>query len=44
MVEKIVSGAQTGADRVALDWAIFRDIPHGDCSAPRPLARLNKLH
>ena len=31
MVEKIVSGAQTGADRVALDWAIFRDIPHGGC-------------
>jgi hypothetical protein len=26
---KIVSGAQTGADRAALDWAIFRDIPHG---------------
>jgi hypothetical protein len=29
VVEKIVSGAQTGADRAALDWAIFRDIPHG---------------
>ena len=26
---KIISGAQTGADRAALDWAIFRDIPHG---------------
>ena len=26
---KILSGAQTGADRAALDWAIFRDIPHG---------------
>jgi hypothetical protein len=27
MVEKIVSGAQTIADRAVLDWAIFRDIP-----------------
>ena len=26
---KLFSGAQTGADRAALDWAIFRDIPHG---------------
>lgn len=26
---KIVSGGQTGADRAALDWAIFHDIPHG---------------
>jgi hypothetical protein len=26
---KILSGAQTGADRAALDWAIFHDIPHG---------------
>ena len=29
MISKILSGAQTGADRAALDWAIFRDIPHG---------------
>jgi len=29
MVQKIISGAQTGADRAALDCAIFRDIPHG---------------
>jgi hypothetical protein len=28
MVQKIISGAQTGADRAALDWAIFHDIPH----------------
>ena len=28
-LQKVVSGAQTGADRAALDWAIFRDIPHG---------------
>lgn len=26
---KLISGAQTGADRAALYWAIFRDIPHG---------------
>ena len=26
---KIVSGGQTSADRAALDWAIFHDIPHG---------------
>ena len=29
MVEKIISGAQTGADRTALDFAIERGIPHG---------------
>jgi hypothetical protein len=28
-VKKIVSGAQTGADRAALDWAIARGLPHG---------------
>ncbi len=27
---KLLSGAQTGADRAALDWAIFHDIPHGE--------------
>jgi hypothetical protein len=26
---KIISGGQTGADRAALDWAIFHDLPHG---------------
>jgi Circularly permutated YpsA SLOG family len=26
---KLISGGQTGADRAALDWAIFRDVPHG---------------
>ena len=26
---RIVSGGQTGADRAALDWAMFRDVPHG---------------
>ncbi len=29
MLEKIVSGGQTGADRAALDFAIARGIPHG---------------
>jgi hypothetical protein len=29
MLPKIVSGGQTGADRAALDWAIFHDLPHG---------------
>jgi hypothetical protein len=29
MVERIVSGGQTGADRAALDWAIKHGIPHG---------------
>lgn len=29
LVDKIVSGGQTGADRAALDWAIARGIPHG---------------
>lgn len=29
MVDRIVSGGQTGADRAALDWAIHNNIPHG---------------
>jgi hypothetical protein len=29
VIEKIVSGGQTGADRAALAWAIERGIPHG---------------
>jgi len=29
MIEKIVSGAQTGADRAALDFAIEHNFPHG---------------
>ncbi len=29
MIRKIISGAQTGADRAALDFAINNDIPHG---------------
>ena len=29
MIKKIISGGQTGADRAALDFAIYHDIPHG---------------
>ena len=29
MFKKIISGAQTGADRAGLDFAIDNDIPHG---------------
>jgi len=29
LIDKIVSGGQTGADRRALDFAIERGIPHG---------------
>ncbi|MBK7135419.1 MAG: hypothetical protein IPH73_04075 [Rhodocyclales bacterium] len=29
VIERIVSGAQTGADRAALDWAIANRVPHG---------------
>jgi len=29
MIQKIISGGQTGADRAALDFAINNDIPHG---------------
>ena len=29
LIAKIVSGAQTGADRAGLDWAIGNSVPHG---------------
>ena len=29
MIERIVSGGQTGADRAALDWAIAHGVSHG---------------
>ena len=29
MIQKIVSGGQTGADRAALDFAIKHNIPYG---------------
>ena len=36
MIQKIISGGQTGADRAALDWAIANDIQHGGwCPAGR---------
>ena len=39
---KILSGAQTGADRAALDWAIFRDIPHRGWCPPGTQSRGKK--
>lgn len=36
MIEKIVSGGQTGADRAALDFALQKGLPHGGwCPAGR---------
>jgi hypothetical protein len=36
MIDKIISGGQTGADRAALDFAIAHGIPHGGwCSRGR---------
>ena len=29
VIQKIISGGQTGADRMALDWAISHEISHG---------------
>jgi len=29
LLQRIVSGGQTGADRAALDWAIHHEVPHG---------------
>lgn len=29
LLQKVISGGQTGADRAALDWAIEHGIPHG---------------
>jgi hypothetical protein len=46
----IISGGQTGADRVALDWAIRHHVPHaGWCPNGRlaedgPLPRCYQLH
>jgi hypothetical protein len=36
LIEHIVCGGQTGADRAALDWAIAHGVPHGGwCPAGR---------
>ena len=36
MIQRIISGGQTGADRAALDWAITHGIRHGGwCPAGR---------
>ena len=40
MIEKIVSGGQTGVDRAALDVAITLDIPHGGWCPKGRLAEL----
>ena len=29
LIDKIVSGGQTGADRASLDWALLRGVAHG---------------
>lgn len=29
MIDRVVSGGQTGVDRAALDWAIEHNVPHG---------------
>lgn len=49
LIERIVSGGQTEADRAALDWAIEYNIPHGGrCrvigATPFPLIFLNVAH
>jgi hypothetical protein len=47
MLDKIVSGGQTGADRAALDFAIKHKIPHGGWAPKGRLAEdgpLNKLY
>ena len=51
--EKIISGAQAGADRAALDFSIERGIPHGgwcprgrkaeDGNSPTPLVPPGRL-
>src|SRR6187200_1547206 len=43
MVEKIISGGQTGADRAALDFAIEHDIPHGGWCPRGRLAEDGKI-
>ncbi len=40
MIEKIVSGGQTGVDRAALDAAIYMSIPYGGCC---PKGRIDEL-
>jgi hypothetical protein len=38
LIERIVSGGQTGADRAALDWAMTHGVPHGGWCPARRLA------
>ena len=39
MIEKIISGGQTGVDRAALDIAIALQIPHSGCVPGRENGR-----
>ena len=41
MIEKNISGGQTGADQAALDVAIKLDIPHGGWIKKYNLTRYN---
>lgn len=43
IVQKLVSGGQTGADRAALDWAIEQGIPHGGWCPDRRLAEDGRI-
>ncbi len=38
MIDKIISGGETGAERAALDFAIEHGIPHGGCCPEGRLA------
>jgi hypothetical protein len=43
-IPKIVSGGQTGADRAALDWALFHKLPCGGwCPKGRKAEDLERL-
>jgi hypothetical protein len=44
LVQKIVSGGQTGADRAALDWAIEHGVPHSGWCPKGRLAEDGVIH
>ena len=43
MLDKIISGGQTGADRAALDWAIEHSISHGGWCPKGRMAENGKI-
>lgn len=43
LLEKIISGGQTGVDRAALDFAIAHHIPHGGWCPKGRLAELDQI-